>query len=78
MQTYICSVSDLRTNMQVLGSVFFKTMCVRDFNYVMTLILTKLRRMDIVMRIEKTIPAFAAMHGPHSLVRIGPGCANRA
>ena len=23
-------------------------------------------------------PAFAAMHGPHSLVRIGPGCADRA
>ena len=22
-------------------------------------------------------PAFAAMHGPHSLFRIGPGCANR-
>ena len=24
------------------------------------------------------IPAFAAMHGPRSLVRIGPGCAGRA
>ena len=23
-------------------------------------------------------PAFAAMHGPHSLVRLGPGCAGRA
>ena len=23
-------------------------------------------------------PAFAAMHGPHSLVRIGPGYADRA
>ena len=23
-------------------------------------------------------PAFAAMHGPHSLVRIGPGCADHA
>ena len=23
-------------------------------------------------------PAFAAMHNPHSLVRIGPGCADRA
>ena len=23
-------------------------------------------------------PAFAAMHGPHSLVQIGPGCADRA
>ena len=25
-----------------------------------------------------TKPAFTAMHGPHSLVRIGPGCADRA
>ena len=25
-----------------------------------------------------TEPAFAAIHGPHSLVRIGPGCADRA
>ena len=23
-------------------------------------------------------PASAAMHGPHSMVRIGPGCADRA
>ena len=23
-------------------------------------------------------PVLAAMHGPHSLVRIGPGCADRA
>ena len=23
-------------------------------------------------------PANAAMHGPHSLVRVGPGCADRA
>ena len=25
----------------------------------------------------RTKPANAAMHGPHSLVRIGPGCAGR-
>ena len=24
------------------------------------------------------LPAFAAMHGLHSLVRFGPGCADRA
>ena len=26
----------------------------------------------------KNIPVFAAMHGPHSLVRFGPGRADRA
>ena len=31
-----------------------------------------------VGQILKEKPAFAAMHGPHSLVRIGPGCADRA
>ena len=27
---------------------------------------------------RKPKPGFAAMHGPHSLVRIGPDCADRA
>ena len=36
----------------------------------------KLLRYFDITNISK--PAFAAMHGPHSLVRIGPGCADRA
>ena len=27
---------------------------------------------------KRNKPAFAAIHGPHSLVQIGPGCVDRA
>ena len=37
----------------------------------------KARAKSIFTR-SRNKPAFAAMHGPHSLVRFGPGCADRA
>ena len=41
----------------------------RKFRYIFQLLLNSSCEIE---------PAFAAMHGPHSLVRIGPGYADRA
>ena len=37
-----------------------------------------LRSYFIFHEMEKSTPVNAAMHSPHSLVRVGPGCAGRA
>ena len=53
-----------------------------DFKYTIIVIYTdgNITFINTEKKFEKKNiePAFAAMHGPHSLVRIGPGCADRA